>query len=402
MFRSQLRYEHARIIYPRITPATILIAPNGAYKLDFGVPWVDHIDFESRTYPEATGLGETLLSAALLEPFTAETDLSTLPYSNQLKNLLSSLLDSSVSGHLDRIERDITGMTFLKQLEPFEVKTINCLIPTLADLRRGLGYFSFPPLKDPAVHFSPLQLGVLGYYVGERNWLQLPHGRGILISHSGKSIYEGEFVSGVKYGKGMWFDEKECVYLGDIDEIGVCYESSTFRGPRIYTWGFTTKGIEEVYCLIKTRNTFYEGTLVKGKKTGWGYLKTQDWTYEGEWNEDSRNGKGKCTFKDGRVFNGLFHHNEMVKGEMQHPNGDRYSGSFQEDLYEGWGRMTHAGHWEYQGEWKGGLRHGTGTCTFPSGDVYEGTWVEDTLVGLGVVIHADGVKEEVDFSNYEY
>ena len=67
----------------------------------------------------------------------------------------------------------------------------------------------------------------------------------------------------------------------------------------------------------------------------------------------------------------------------------------------------------YEGEWVGGMRHGTGTMawndgaqyhgewsfnepsregkfTYPNGDIYEGGWAMNCMCGYGVFRHSDG------------
>ena len=40
----------------------------------------------------------------------------------------------------------------------------------------------------------------------------------------------------------------------------------------------------------------------------------------------------------------------------------------------------------YQGEWKGGEKHGRGIYRFENGDVYDGTWENGKRSGIGEVI----------------
>ena len=44
----------------------------------------------------------------------------------------------------------------------------------------------------------------------------------------------------------------------------------------------------------------------------------------------------------------------------------------------------------YIGEWKNGLRDGTGMQQWPDGSKYDGEWFEDKARGKGSLVHADG------------
>jgi hypothetical protein len=46
----------------------------------------------------------------------------------------------------------------------------------------------------------------------------------------------------------------------------------------------------------------------------------------------------------------------------------------------------------YDGEWKNGLKEGTGVMDFSSGNRYEGMWKEGSMDGHGIFTGADGHK----------
>ena len=53
----------------------------------------------------------------------------------------------------------------------------------------------------------------------------------------------------------------------------------------------------------------------------------------------------------------------------------------------------------YEGQWKGGMRHGAGTMTWPDGTKYEGTWDYNAAHGLGILIQKDGAEYDGRFKN---
>ena len=52
---------------------------------------------------------------------------------------------------------------------------------------------------------------------------------------------------------------------------------------------------------------------------------------------------------------------------------------------------------KYSGEWKNGLKHGSGEIKHTNGDSYQGSWVNGNLSGAGVETLACGDKYEGEF-----
>ncbi len=93
------------------------------------------------------------------------------------------------------------------------------------------------------------------------------------------------------------------------------------------------------------------------------------------------------------------------------PDGATYDGQYKNGLREGTGKYTFAGgkgfysgDWvagerhgvgtqrypdksRYVGEWRSGLRHGRGTYTYPNGDRYCGSWENDVRSGPGTYLY---------------
>ena len=74
--------------------------------------------------------------------------------------------------------------------------------------------------------------------------------------------------------------------------------------------------------------------------------------FEGNWENDLRNGYGKMTWSDGDVF----------------------EGNYENDAKNGYGKMTWSDGDVYEGNWENGNQHGYGKYTWSDGDVYEGNW----------------------------
>ena len=115
------------------------------------------------------------------------------------------------------------------------------------------------------------------------------------------------------------------------------------------------------------------------------------YVYSGGVVDGIRHGKGKCTWSDGRFYdgewkNGLFH----GRGKHTWPDGDVYEGEYKDGKLNGRGKYTWSDGRVYDGEWKNGLFHGRGKYTWPDGDVYEGEWLNDKQNGRGKYTFADG------------
>ena len=83
------------------------------------------------------------------------------------------------------------------------------------------------------------------------------------------------------------------------------------------------------------------------------------------------------------------------RGILVNPIGDRYEGYFVKDKFEGKGHMAYSKTKEqkkkdYEGTWKAGLRHGTGTMIWKSGAKYKGDWLDGVRTGNGEYWWKDG------------
>lgn len=57
---------------------------------------------------------------------------------------------------------------------------------------------------------------------------------------------------------------------------------------------------------------------------------------------------------------------------------------------------------QYNGNWKDGMYHGYGECTWPDGHLYKGEWKEGKTHGKGVEYRADGsIRHEGMFRDDE-
>ena len=185
-------------------------------------------------------------------------------------------------------------------------------------------------------------------YSGPRDSNGQPNGIGKMI-YDGGSVFEGQFLHGLKNGKGIQTWASGGKYEGD-------WKNGKQDGKGSYSWLDGDK---------------YDGEWKDGKMEGKGiFSRSIGDKYEGEWKGDKKDGKGIYTW----------------------PRGDKYEGEWKNNKKDGKGIQTWASGNKYDGEWKDGNMHGTGIRTWPSGDKYEGEWKDDKKDGKGILTFANGKK----------
>ena len=122
------------------------------------------------------------------------------------------------------------------------------------------------------------------------------------------------------------------------------------------------------------------------------------WTYTGGVRNGKRHGKGKCTYADGRVYEGDFVDGKIHgKGKSTYANGNVYEGDFVDGKKHGIGKFTYSYGDVYEGDFVDGKIHGKGKYTYADGDVWEGDWVDGKQHGKGKFISANGESYEGDW-----
>jgi hypothetical protein len=110
-------------------------------------------------------------------------------------------------------------------------------------------------------------------------------------------------------------------------------------------------------------------------------------TYVGDFAASAMTGKGKYAWPDGSAYEG------EVKGGIRHgfgtfcgPGGfPRYEGQWVEGRRHGKGLLVYSeGGDVYEGDWANDVREGQGTLTHASGNTYTGSWSNDQKNGHGV------------------
>jgi len=200
---------------------------------------------------------------------------------------------------------------------------------------------------------------IMGKYVGD--WENdKRHGHGIDIKDGNK--YEGKWKNDEYHGDGIY-----------IDKNGNRYEGKWENGG-----------------LINGETIIY----ANGDK------------YVGQFRGSSRSGFGVLTYKDGGVFTGQWKEDKKSEGVEIFSNKNKYTGQWiyhyhsynkerEDGKFEGQGVMEYHDQNIYDGEWKGGLKHGNGVMNYPKNHeyiTYKGGWYHGNFHGFGKLKFSNGNK----------
>ena len=178
----------------------------------------------------------------------------------------------------------------------------------LKGLRNGKGkeYYYNGKVKYDGEYYYGNKWNGFGYDMNNNMVYELKKGKGNIkeYNNSGYLIYEGEYLNGLRNGKG-----KENNYDYGYD-YGI-YEGEYLNGKR------NGKGKEYDYnCKLKFEGEYKYGHRLKCKE----YNKYGKLIYEGEYLYGLRNGKGKEYDNDGK----LLFEGEYLNGKKWNGNGQEY------------------------------------------------------------------------------
>lgn len=199
--------------------------------------------------------------------------------------------------------------------------------------------------------------------------------------YSNQDLYEGEFVDGLKHGRGSLVFSRGDRYNGE-------FERDLFHGYGVFIW---KPAYDDSGNYVAGRR--YDGEWKNGKFFGSGIMQVGNGdTYTGMFERNHYHGKGILRKECGDILDG-----EWIRGKadgfmkIKYINGDLYEGHMQLGEYHGQGRLLLVqGKGEYDGEWSQGLQRGQGTRIFSNGNKFVGQFAEGELDGEGIMFYANG------------
>lgn len=264
-------------------------------------------------------------------------------------------------------------------------------------------------------------------YDGE--WLNgLKHGKGKCFLHG--CVYDGQWESGKRVGRGIMVyptgETFEGEWKNDLPNGKGVIKRNTDdpKTSMMYTGNWVDGKFHGSGQLVYSNGDTYNGDFYEGRICGQGSLAVVGGlTYEGQWNDDQFDGRGTLKYPNGVIYEGQFKNGmKHGKGGIVYPNGGKYYGGWLDDakhgpgkfdypdgsIYEGeWcndlpdgkGKKVWANGMEYDGNWSKGLRKGQGTCSYPDSSQYSGTWLDDQRHGHGSFVEADGSTYTGEWAN---
>jgi hypothetical protein len=156
----------------------------------------------------------------------------------------------------------------------------------------------------------------------------------------------------------------------------------------------------------------YIGHFTDGMMQGYGVVITPSGFYEGEWQQDLFHGQGTyvlaCSwlteYYSGSWVDGVMHGfgiSNCYEGCRRYGlrcgigADEHYTGEFKDDQYHGYGVLRDAS-CQYEGEWRNGLKEGSGTCRLQTGNEYVGHFSLNKKSGYGVMHYANANETTVD------
>ena len=149
-------------------------------------------------------------------------------------------------------------------------------------------------------------------YIGNFN-KNLPNKKGKIYNLVDNSEYEGEFVYGLKEGKGIIKYIDGTIYEGDFkNDKYEGYGKLTYKNGCVYEGQFKSNNINGKGKYTYTDGKEYFGDFYMGLKHGFGKLSwNENKYYEGYWINNRQHGEGMF-YLYGNILKGIFRYGKMV------------------------------------------------------------------------------------------
>lgn len=180
--------------------------------------------------------------------------------------------------------------------------------------------------------------------------------------------YVGQFLNGMKHGRGRFISADGSEYRGEF-----MHGEPHGTGTYIHADGRKKRVVFDMGRLIDSK-------LLPHEVTGGGCV----------FGEFENFGMYKGWYRGNRI-KGFIPHG---RGVMRYVNGSVYTGQWKNGTMHGNGTIEWSEGSLYVGQWAHGKRSGYGTYTWANGDRYVGQWKENEMCGNGTFFHRDGSVEK--------
>lgn len=223
----------------------------------------------------------------------------------------------------------------------------------------------------------------ISIYKGEIDSEGNYNGFGELYLKAGKK-YEGIFINNKLNGYGRLID-----LFGNI-----CYEGYFKDNQLLDGKGKIIKINEDGNIII------YKGDIKNMKKEGKGIEENskegKKYTYQGSFQNDLYEGNGKIIFDKNEFYEGDFKNGKMTGiGYYKWKDNTSYEGEFLDGKKHGKGIFKWPDKSEYEGSYVNNIKEGYGEYRWPNGKKYLGMFKNGEKHGKGVYIKKTGEKKEV-------
>lgn len=150
--------------------------------------------------------------------------------------------------------------------------------------------------------------------------------------------------------------EYECLEGNCSNGHGIIVAKNKFK----YSGNFKDNRPHGKGKIIHDDGTMYEGDYYNGEYHGKGkYVNRDESYYIGEFNNGEKQGRGIVYLKNGEiVFKGEYKHGNMYHGTLFTPDGEKYTGFFNNGLPNGKGVLISSDGNKVSGTWNSGIYAG--------------------------------------------
>ncbi|KAL4494014.1 hypothetical protein ABPG72_022031 [Tetrahymena utriculariae] len=203
------------------------------------------------------------------------------------------------------------------------------------------------------------------------------------IQYKNKSFYEGQ------------------VQITDRNVVRNGFGILKMQNGDIYCGYFKNSQFDGEGVYFYNHGDIYRGQLRKDFRQGHGtyYYHELGFIYSGEWNGNVKEGYGRLLTKNKEKYEGYFKQNvKCGRGIYYFANGDTFDGEWVYDKKCGYGTLEFKDGNHFQGNFYDDLPYGQGQMKYKNGDEYSGNYEDGLISGYGIYIHANQQYYEGDFS----